>query len=297
MTSPEKGFLLLTSHLGDPERRPLTPVQLRQLTRLVAASEGSSEDRTLTAEDLTGIGCSGELARRVVSLLEDTAVLDHYCGRGKRGGCIPLTRVSPGYPGLLRQRLGEDSPGCLWARGDSSFLEEPAIALVGSRDLGEENSVFAREVGLLAARKGWVLISGNARGADRTAQNACLEAGGRVISVVADSLREKPEQAGILYLSEDGYEEPFSAQRALSRNRIIHGLAQITFVAQAGLRKGGTWSGTLQNLRHGWSTVVCFRDGSEASRELEQLGAWSMDLEELTHFSVPFPQVRSLFDP
>ena len=31
MTGPEKGFLLLTSHLGDPNRKPLTVAQFRQL--------------------------------------------------------------------------------------------------------------------------------------------------------------------------------------------------------------------------------------------------------------------------
>lgn len=296
MNAREKGFLLLSSRLGDPDRKPLTPAQLRMLTRLVSAADPDSEDRQLTIRDLASIGCARELAQRVMELLEEDSLAQHYCARGKKAGCTLLTRVSPGYPALLRQRLGEESPGCLWAKGDISLLEKPAIALVGSRDLREENAAFAREVGRLAARKDWVLLSGNARGSDRTAQNSCLEAGGRVISIVADNLREKTEDRNILYLSEDGFEEVFSTPRALSRNRIIHGLAQITFVAQSTLRKGGTWSGTVQNLRHGWSTVICFRDGSQASAELEQLGAWLMDLEELGDFSVPFSQSQSLFD-
>ena len=31
MNGKERGFLLLTSHLGDPERKPLTVAQFRQL--------------------------------------------------------------------------------------------------------------------------------------------------------------------------------------------------------------------------------------------------------------------------
>ena len=38
MIPRERGFLLLTSHLGDPERRVLTYPQLRDLAARVAAS-------------------------------------------------------------------------------------------------------------------------------------------------------------------------------------------------------------------------------------------------------------------
>ena len=89
----------------------------------------------------------------------------------------------------------------------------------------------------------------------------------------------------MLYLSEDGFDEEFSAQRALSRNRCIHALGRMVFVAQCDLQKGGTWSGTVKNLRFGWSPVACFRDGSEASRQLEQMGAYQIGLEDLQDFA------------
>ena len=109
----------------------------------------------------------------------------------------------------------------------------------------------------------------------------CLKNGGKVISIVADALEKHPVRENILYLSENGFDEPFSAQRALSRNRCIHALGQMTFVAQSDLHKGGTWDGAAKNLRFGWSTVVCFRDGSAASQELEQMGAYLIDTEDL----------------
>ena len=112
---------------------------------------------------------------------------------------MPITRVSDGYPLLLRKRLGLDSPGSLWIKGDASLLSQPAVSLVGSRDLNEPNREFAREVGRQAALQGYVLISGNARGADRTAQESCLNAGGRVISVVADELNKHPERENLIY--------------------------------------------------------------------------------------------------
>ena len=285
MRSAEQGFLLLTSRLGDPDRKVLSAAQLRVLAERVRGREIAGKDRELSEKDLTALGYSREMAARIAGLLGDSEGLSHYVNRGTRMGCVPITRVSDGYPLLLRQRLGLDSPGCLWAKGDLGILDTPAVALVGSRELRQENRAFAEAVGYYAAMQGLTLVSGNARGADRTAQEACLRAGGRVISIVADELAKQPGKRNLLYLSEDGYDEAFSAQRALSRNRCIHTLGQLVFVAQSDLYKGGTWDGTVKNLRYGWSTVACFRDGSEASKQLEQMGAYLIGVEELQDFS------------
>lgn len=281
MTAKEAGFLLLTSHLGNPDRRPLTVAQFRDLTKKMANMQKPTEDRDLKAEDLYRIGCSSEMAVRIVALLSQTQQLQWYLTKAKEAGCRALTRVSNRYPAALRKRLGLDSPGCIWAKGDLSVLENKKIALVGSRDLYSPNRSFAREVGKQAALQGYALVSGNARGADREGQEACLSAGGQVISVVADSLADKPVRPGVLYLSEDAFEEGFSTYRALSRNRLIHSLGKATFVAQCSWGRGGTWNGTNRNLQHKWSPVYIFDDGSPASERLQQLGARAVKEETL----------------
>ena len=40
----------------------------------------------------------------------------------------------------------------------------------------------------------------------------------------------------------------------------------------------------MKNLRFGWSPVACFRDGSEASAMLEQMGAYGIGLADLEDF-------------
>ena len=284
MNQRERGFLLLTSHLGDPERKVLTVAQLRSLALRMQVSEQLMENRDLRKSDLTRLGFDDEFAGRVVSLLAQEDMLDAYLSKAATWNCVPITRVSDHYPQILRQRLGLDSPGCLWARGDVEILKISAISLVGCRELLEPNREFAEAVGYQAAEQGLTLVSGNARGADRAAQEACLKAGGRVVSIVADSLNRIPPR-NLLYLSEDGFDEDFSAQRALSRNRCIHALGRMVFVAQSDLHKGGTWSGTVKNLRFGWSPVACYRDGSEAAAQLEQMGAYQIGLEDLKDFS------------
>jgi predicted Rossmann fold nucleotide-binding protein DprA/Smf involved in DNA uptake len=272
---------MLTSHLSDPQSKPLTVAQLRTLAARVRQSERNPEQRNLTPEDLKALGYGSADAQRIWSLLNREEELEYYVNQAKKANCVPLTRISSHYPEALRRCFGYDSPGCLWTKGNQTLFQRPAVALVGSRDLRTENREFAAQVGAQAAKQGFALVSGNARGADQTAQQACLQAGGQVISVVADSLAKCKEDPNILYVSEDGFDRSFSAQRALSRNRIIHALGAITLVAQCSLEKGGTWNGTQQNLRQGWSPVCCFRDGSPAAAALEQMGAALVNLDDL----------------
>ena len=286
MNGRERGFLLLSSHLGNPDRKPLTIPQLRQLGQRIRLMAPSAENRAVASSDLTALGYGIEMARHIVNLLEEEDCLDYYLQQGAKNGCVPITRVSEGYPMRLRMGLGMESPGVLWARGDIALLQKPAVALVGSRDLEPENRTFAAEVGRQAARHGFVLVSGNARGADRTAQSSCLAAGGQVISVVADELDKQPLRQNLLYLSEDGFHETFTAQRALSRNRIIHAMGMKTFVAQSRYSVGGTWDGTVKNLRAGWSTVYCFDDGSTAVTSLAEMGALRIGMEKLADFDM-----------
>lgn len=284
MTARERGFLLLSSHLGEPNRKPLTTAQLRVLAERVRSSQLPEADRDLTSADLRALGYGSDMAKRIHQLLSEEDVLDYYLRKGEVLGCVPITRVSEHYPLHLRKRLELDSSGVLWGRGDLSLLQQPMVALVGSRELRQENRKFAAEAGCQAARQGYVLVSGNARGADRTAQESCLEAGGKVISVVADELWKPPLRENMLYLSEDDYEASFSAQRALSRNRVIHALGLKTFVAQSSLHIGGTWDGTVKNLQNRWSDVYGFDDGSEAMTELSQMGMELIGIEDLSDF-------------
>ncbi len=283
MNPREQGFLLLTGMLGDPERKPLTVAQFRTLAARVQSMNKPAEDRELTETDLVSLGYDREFSGRILLLLSQQEQLKWYLQTGKRKGCLPITRISPEYPQSLRTRLGLDGPGSLWAKGDISFLKTPCISLVGSRDLFPENRAFAEELGMQAAKQGYVLVSGNARGADRTAQDSCLAHGGKVISIVADSLENCLPRENILYLSENGFDIGFSAQRAHSRNRVIHCLGQTVFVAQSNLHKGGTWHGTVHNLQHRWSPVFCFDDRSESVSAFCAMGAVAVSAADLNN--------------
>ena len=285
MTAGEKGFLLLTSYLGDPERKPLTVAQFRDLTARARAMTRPLDDRELTEADLLAIGCSRSAARKILQLLEQKELLSWYVNKGYRFDCQPLTRISDGYPQRLRAALALEAPGTLWCKGNMALLKNKTVSLVGSRDLNPDNEAFAKEVGRQAALQGYTLVSGNARGADKTAQESCLRHGGTVISVLADELTSHPIEENVLYISEEGYDLEFSSHRALSRNRLIHSFSDKVFVAQCTFGKGGTWDGSNHNLQRGWSQVFCLRDGSRAMQELEQMGASCIATEALADFT------------
>ena len=295
MTGAERGFLLLCSHLGNPGRRPLTVAQFRRLSRRVRDAEKPPADRELEVADLTALGYGRSEAAHIVGLFSEEALLDRYLAKAAKHGCTPLTPLTVGYPRRLWEALGDDAPACIWARGNLALLERPGVALVGSRDLLPENRAFAHQTGLEAARQGLALISGNARGADRTAQDACLAAGGTVISIVADRLTDHLPGPKLLYLSEEGYDLEFSPQRALSRNRCIHALGIAAIAAQCALKTGGTWDGSVKNLRYSWSPLYVFSDGSDSMSLLEQMGAIRIGFEELKDLrSLPCPEQLKL---
>lgn len=295
MNNKERGFLLLTGQLGNPNRKPLTVAQFRTLAKRVAQMNKPTDSRELTENDLLSLGYDHLNAQRVIGLLSDGELLNKYLQKGNRQGCVPISRISQNYPLAVRKRLGLDAPRCLWAKGELSLLNNQTVSLVGSRELHESNRIFAEKVGREVARQGYILVSGNARGADSVAQDACLEAGGKVIAVVADSLENHKSRENVLYLSEEVFDGEFSPQRALSRNRVIHSLGCITLVAQCDLEKGGTWDGTVKNLQKNWSPVFCFDDGSPVAMELEQLGAMLIGLTQLTNLSELKPYAQSLF--
>ena len=289
------GFLLLTSHLGNPERKPLTPAQLRTLSQRVL-SHGAFEPGELTEKELHTLGCGNALSSQILGLLADTELLERYLQKAKIRKCIPIQRTDARYPVSVRKKLGLDSPGCLWAKGDLSLLDKPKISVVGSRKPKPESRIFAYEAGRQAARQGFVLVSGNAAGADQAAQQGCLDAGGQVISVVPDALHSYLETQNVLYLSEEDYDAPFSSQRALRRNRVIHTLGQLVLAVQSRAGIGGTWSGTAQNLQSRWTPVCVFRDGSEGEAALRGLGAEAVGVEALRDLSALCLREPDLFE-
>lgn len=290
------GYLLLCCDIGDG----ITPLSLHQLScirqRMAAAAAVETADTPLSQSELQKLGFSNATAEKISVLLSREDSLRDYLALGAQSGCYPLTCVSNGFPQVLRSKLGKHCPAVLFYRGNLSLLENPCIAVVGSRKINELGYSFARHVGQLAAAEGYTLVSGNAHGADRAAQEACLLDGGNVIAVVSEPLYSlRAPNAHILYLSEQGWHQDFSAVRALSRNRLIHALGEKSFVAQCA-PASGTWKGSANALKQTGATVFFHDDGSAGASSLQALGAIPLSISNFTSIRSVLPEQTAIFD-
>ena len=272
MRPSEEGLLLLCCKLGQPVR-PLSPSEYRQLEAYVRAmnlTRSKDDFQEVTPKYLASLGYSEEMSQRIHSLLDRPEALNSYLAA--QPDISIITRISDRFPHRLR-RLGSDCPLALFCKGDTALLDSRCISLVGSRMLFPRGSAFARRIGTMAANEGFTLVSGGAPGADSAAQEACLAAGGDVICFVPDRLESYSSRPHVLYCCAEGYDLPFSNTRALRRNFFIHAMGEKTFVAQCPRTAGGTWQGSRENLKHGWSELYVLNDGSEGADALARLGA------------------------
>ena len=253
----------------------LSLAQARELSRRARAAGIGEEDpfRDVTVKDVRRLGYSEYEAGHIVLLLGRERQLDGYLLAAEKAGVTVITRLDNRFPRKLREQLGARCPAALFCRGDLRLLQRPCISVVGSRHLAQPGAQFAAQAGCLAAKEGFTLCSGDAMGADRTAQEACLSNGGSVLIFPATELVYCPVRETVLYAAEGGFELGFSAQRALGRNRFIHAMGEKTLVAQTGFGKGGTWSGSLDNLQHEYSPLFVFDDKSEGAQALCARGA------------------------
>ena len=274
MTAAEWGVLLLCCALPG-EEKPLSLPQFQELGRRARALGCRGDDplRELTARDLARLGYDAAQSARITRLLARQAQLEQYLRAAAAQGITAVTRLSSQYPARLRHTLGLRCPAVLFAKGEAELLSARCISVVGSRELSGEGRAFAAEAGRRIAAEGFALCSGGAAGADRAAQDACLAHGGSAVIFPAGRLLDCPAPANVLYLADQGYDLPFSAQRALARNHFIHAMGEKTLVAQCRAGTGGTWDGTTENLRHGWSPVFVNSDGSEGAQALIARGA------------------------
>ena len=267
MRRAEYLMLLLTCPLGR-KLSPLTMGEYRRVAQYIRQSAPTLGEQPMTKELLLSLGCDEIEAEKVMQLLQSEQAAQRYLAA--RHDISILTRLSEQFPKELR-RLHE-CPSALFCLGDLALLTRPKISLVGNRRLSEDSAAFAAGIGQMAALQGYVLVSGGAVGADSIAQDACLQAGGSVISILPASLPRHAKK-NVLYCSDEGYASAFTAHRALRRNHYIHALGERCYVAQCLHTSGGTWEGCVDNLKRKLSPLYLRDDGSEGVKELFALGA------------------------
>jgi predicted Rossmann fold nucleotide-binding protein DprA/Smf involved in DNA uptake len=258
-----EAVLLLTAPLilkkSDPDARLLVPREYNKVA--LALKEQGAQPADLLGPD------AAELIRICEQALGDVPV-GPLLGRGFRlAGAVEgwqarslwvYSRSDPEYPERLKQRLKQQAPPVLYGCGRLSLLEDAGFAIVGSRSVSEELLAFTATYGRRAAEAGYTVVSGGAKGVDRKAMEAALEAGGSAAGVMADSLqrlslsantREPLADGRLVLLSPVDPQAGFNVGIAMARNKLIYGLADAALIVSAEQGKGGTWTGAVEQLK------------------------------------------------
>lgn len=164
-----------------------------------------------------------------------------------------LTPEYPQYPALLKRI--RTAPPLLFVAGDPALLNDPQLAMVGSRNPTQGGRDNARAFAAHFAANGLAVTSGLAVGIDAESHRAALDAGGHSLAVVGNgldivypvrnrTLAERLVAQGCL-VSEFPIGTPAHPQHFPRRNRIISGMSFGVLVVEAALN-----SGTLVTARH-----------------------------------------------
>lgn len=150
------------------------------------------------------------------------------------------------YPHALTEL--HDPPPWLCFRGRLELLDQPGVAVVGTRRATPYGERVTRALAGALARAGIVVVSGLARGIDAIAHRAALEAGGSTIAVLGTgvdvaypvshrALQEDIASQGLL-LSEEWPASRATTSSFPKRNRIIAAITRATIIVEAPLKSG-----------------------------------------------------------
>lgn len=201
-----------------------------------------------------------------------------------------LPMDSPLYPKELKANLKMLTPTVLFTKGNKALLQQPAVAIVGSRNADGLSLEFTDNIARRCAAQSQVVVSGFAKGVDTRALTSTLEANGSSIIVLpqgittfASGLKQFYKaltQGRLLVVSAFYPTAPWSVEMAMRRNPYIYGMAHSIYVAQSD-DHGGTWSGAIDGLRKQRPIFVRMphEDEHNANLQLIQRGAKAVDME------------------
>lgn len=236
------------------------PVRVRALVEALGSPEAvlSAPETALAA--VRGVG--PKVAANIASQRNEMDAGREEAAAAKVGARL-VTPVDAEYPAPLKTIY--DPPLCLYVRGTLEKKDEQALAVVGTRRASHYGAAQADRLAYLAAKAGFSIVSGLARGIDTVAHKAALKAGGRTLAVLGGAMdklyppenRELAEEIarnGALISEFPMGREPDRTTFPY-RNRIVSGLSKGVLVVEAGL-DSGAMNTAEQALEQGRSVLA-----------------------------------------
>ncbi|MBI2266165.1 MAG: DNA-processing protein DprA [Armatimonadetes bacterium] len=190
-----------------------------------------------------------------------------------------IERGDSDYPAVLRDRLGDDAPPCLYAMGDAAMLRHQLLGLVCSVQC--PGSVVIKTLDAIRALRdaGVAVIGGFHSPMERECLDILLRGDQPVIFCPARRLaglrigripRRAVKEGRLLVLSP--FAESFrrtTAAQAIQRNNLVAALADAVWVPHAA-PGGKTWA-TVHTALERRQQVFAFDD--EANKSIREIGA------------------------
>ncbi len=178
------------------------------------------------------------------------------------------TMLDVHYPRVLKATLSATLlPPVLFYIGDLQLLQRITIAIIGSRKAGELSLAFTHIAASYLAEHGANVISGYAHGVDHAAYDGATSVDGCTTIVLPlgihglskahmSELQPRIECGKVLVLSQFHPNANWLVSRAMARNKVVTGLAQIVIVAESNMH-GGTWDAANGALAQKRPLYVC----------------------------------------
>ncbi len=283
LTEDTKAILLLCGMPGKPEKI-LTQTEYTQLVCWLMKAE-LRPSNLLESDNIAAAAKGAMLAKqRLKTLLGRGVQLGFAIEEWQRNGIWIMSRSDKDYPECYKKHLRKQAPPLLFGVGNRDLLKGGGLAIIGSRNVDEEGETFTRRVAGLCAINKTSVISGGARGVDQIAVNESIKQGGFNIAIVADNLLKKSLERDnrnaianqqLLLLSSFHPQAHFTVGSAMGRNKLIYAMADYALVVSAEAKKGGTWTGAVEELKRENSKRVFIRaEGNvpAGNKQLLELG-------------------------
>jgi DNA processing protein len=150
------------------------------------------------------------------------------------------------YPALLKEV--SNAPLILCKKGNLEKISQRAVAIVGTRTPTEEGLAVARKLAAVLASRGFVIVSGLAKGIDTATHQGATDANGVTVGVLGCDIqtiypRENSQLANSIcangaLLSEHPFDTQPTPVNLIQRNRIISGISLGTIVVEANENDG-----------------------------------------------------------
>ena len=198
-------------------------------------------------------------SHRLVALLERGMMLSLAVEKWTSKGLWVIGRGEARYPQHLKKNLQLKAPPVIYGVGNADLLNKGGLAVVGSRDVDDEGIEYTKRVVEVCANQEMQVVSGGARGVDQVSMLSCLNLGGTVIGILADSLtkasvaskyRDAIKEGKLTLISTYHPDAGFSVGNAMGRNKYIYALADYALVISSSVGKGGTWAGAVEALEN-----------------------------------------------